>query len=892
MKRKNMNRLFAGFLALALMLSTFVNDYNTIAAHAEDETTTEEAAPAPAEEAAPVEAAATPEAEPASEEPQAEAPAQVEAPAAVEAVDEALSTDTDLTADAAVAASEEAAAAASSTAAAPVAQTYTISYKVNDPAFGSVSIADEKYDPSSPNISGADVTPADGYRLVNWTTDDGNGGQTEVGKENHFKPENVTGDITYTANFEAVTATTEEAPVTKTVKITYAAGDGGTVSRTEESLDVNSKDSKVEGSTATANDGYDFVNWTDASGAEVSTDPTYAPSKDSLKNDSYSYTAHFNKKAKEVKEITISYTAGEGGKVDPSSQKIDLNDEAAKVDGSTATAADGYEFVNWTKDGSEVSTSATFAPAKGDLSADVTYTANFKKAAKEEKNVTVTYKAGEGGKVSVDTETVDLNKEDAAFKGATATADDGYDFVNWTETDKDGKVVSEKAEFIPEDVTKDVTFVANFKEKESEEITGSATYDGVTVNVDAPKGAFPAGTSLSISPVVSDSIDSAVQNAMGAQDLSGTVAFDITFRNADGNEIQPRAGYDVSVVFTVAGNSSIINDDSSKMQAFHMEDASSSAQAVSSAVDPSETQEIAVDATSFSIYVVGAASTPKTLTYVFHDKDNKEIAADKQIVKEGEILSEPAIPKVLGKVFDGWYTAKDGGEKFTSFGTVPEVSETKTINLYARYTDGVDVFYTDQNDSIIYTQTYKLNDKLDYSSVKFNVNADESITGWYTNDKTKPVLNGSAVTTEMTLHPIVEKGTWLTFDTDGGSYIAPEFVVAGGITTQPESPTKAGYNFSKWVNGLADFSFGNELTKDMTIKATYSAKNVSYTVVFWKQKVTDSKDIADSEKRYDYSESISRTGAVGDVVSPTNNDKNKSYTGFIYNSTFPADISK
>jgi uncharacterized repeat protein (TIGR02543 family) len=175
------------------------------------------------------------------------------------------------------------AVAASTGTTVPESTTYTISYKVNDPAFGSVSIADEKYDPSNPNISGADANALEGYKFVNWTTDDGNGGQKEVGTDSHFKPENVTGDITFTANFEAVAATTEEAPVTKTVNITYAAGEGGTVSKTEESLDVNSKDSKVEGSTAIAAEGYEFANWTDASDAVVSTDPTFVPSKESLK---------------------------------------------------------------------------------------------------------------------------------------------------------------------------------------------------------------------------------------------------------------------------------------------------------------------------------------------------------------------------------------------------------------------------------------------------------------------------------------------------------------------------------------------------------------------------------------------------------------------------------
>jgi uncharacterized repeat protein (TIGR02543 family) len=322
MKRNSKIRTFAGFMAVALMLSTFANDYNTIAAHAENEqppiqeavsvsASTEEASVETSSASASTEEAAV----------EAASVAATEAPASAATTEAAIA-----------ATSEEAAASASSTAAVPVAQTYTITYKVNDETFGTLSTKEEQYDPSNPNISGADATAADGYRFVNWTTDDGNGGQKEVGTDSHFKPENVTGDITFTANFEAVAATTEEAPVTKTVNITYAAGEGGTVSKTEESLDVNNKDSKVEGSTATAADGYDFVDWTDASGSEVSTDPAFAPSKDSLTNDSYSYTANFNKKA--TKEVTVTGSQTDAGTSDNTASAAVIKHDGTDVTGN------------------------------------------------------------------------------------------------------------------------------------------------------------------------------------------------------------------------------------------------------------------------------------------------------------------------------------------------------------------------------------------------------------------------------------------------------------------------------------------------------------------------------------------------------------------------------
>lgn len=73
---------------------------------------------------------------------------------------------------------------------------------------------------------------------------------------------------------------------------------------------------------------------------------------------------------------TITFKAGEGGAVGPEEdlvQTFSAHDKG-EVAAVTATPADGYVFVDWTRDGEEVSTEATFAPAKE----TATYVANFK----------------------------------------------------------------------------------------------------------------------------------------------------------------------------------------------------------------------------------------------------------------------------------------------------------------------------------------------------------------------------------------------------------------------------------------------------------------------------------------------------------------------------------
>ena len=55
---------------------------------------------------------------------------------------------------------------------------------------------------------------------------------------------------------------------------------------------------------------------------------------------------------------------------------------------------------------------------------------------------------------------------------------------------------------------------------------------------------------------------------------------------------------------------------------------------------------------------------------------------DSQTIEDGGTLTEPEAPTMEGKVFDGWYTSEEGGEKFTDFGP-KTVTENVTVGLYA-----------------------------------------------------------------------------------------------------------------------------------------------------------------------------------------------------------------
>lgn len=156
----------------------------------------------------------------------------------------------------------------------------------------------------------------------------------------------------------------------------------------------------------------------------------------------------------------------------------------------------------------------------------------------------------------------------------------------------------------------------------------------------------------------------------------------------------------------------------------------------------------------------------------------------------------------------------------------------------------------------------------DFSDVSFVVGTDEAITGWV--DATdSPVTSVSFNNGTTYLYPVVEKGYWIEFNSNGGSYVAPLFVRSGESCAAPSAPTKPGYNFDGWYNGETAFTFGSSLTEDLTLTAHWTEKkDVQYTVIHRLENADDDG--------YSYKESVQMSGAAGSQTTATA----KSYEGF------------
>ena len=232
----------------------------------------------------------------------------------------------------------------------------------------------------------------------------------------------------------------------------------------------------------------------------------------------------------------------------------------------------------------------------------------------------------------------------------------------------------------------------------------------------------------------------------------------------------------------------------------------------------------------------------KVATYNFY---NGTALVQSEIVKNGESLKEPAAPATVeGQTFDGWYTAAEGGEKFTSFGTALTVTETTTIKLYARFKEAYHIyFYTPKGEKRMFTEEVDSREPHDFSDLSYEVGANIKVTGWAAtlggNEDVSDRIVIPEGETSVSVYAIETKGYWVVFDTQGGTSVAPVFKAEGKALdlSTVTAPTRTGYEFKGWRD-----SAGNAVStvdSATTLYATWEPKTANLTVIFWYENADD-----------------------------------------------------
>lgn len=190
----------------------------------------------------------------------------------------------------------------------------------------------------------------------------------------------------------------------------------------------------------TGNSGFTFVNWTE-NGNVVSTNASYTFTVNSNRN----LVANFTQQAPQNYYIGVSANPNNGGSV--SGGGTYQQGQTCTVH---ATANNGYTFVNWTENGTQVSTNANYTFT---VNSNRNLVANFQQQAPQTYTISVSADPSSGGSISGGG-----TYQQGQSCTVSASANSGFSFTNWTEN---GNVVSTNASYTFT-VTSNRSLVANF----------------------------------------------------------------------------------------------------------------------------------------------------------------------------------------------------------------------------------------------------------------------------------------------------------------------------------------------------------------------------------------------------------------------------------------------
>ncbi len=517
-----------------------------------------------------------------------------------------------------------------------------------------------------------------------------------------------------------------------------------------------------------------------------------------------------------------------------------------------------------------------------------------KKEAPEHEYVTIHYTHGFGGRVTRSEETVDIADEDAEFKGSTAIANNQYyQFVSWV--DEDGNTVCSDSEFIPTSVEEDSTYKATFMKLTSmPEQSFNQSAGGMNVFVSADEGVFPEGTQMIVTAISdADALDAA-QDAMG-ENVTAAKGVDITFKNAEGIEIEPADSKYVHVSISLA---SALEGDS--FSVVHKDD-EGNAEVVADA----HAQGADFETNSFSVYIVagenqGSDEEENVLAvanYIFYAADNTTEFANYN-VKENDVIANPGVPSLSdNQEFLGWFI--DGNESkpitFNPTYKVPEVVSGATVKIYPSIKTTYYITFFGVDGEIHQVARVEVTDGetpiYDASEMTVSPSGDtQAFKGWAAEKNSTTVIKDDGTENHINaqlhskVYPVIVTAYWVRFygNGDGSTYTGPQYLESGHTlseirnkVTGSNAPTRLGYEFKGWSKNsgenntvISESEWSQQIQSlvggsgELYLYASWGpVTQTKYTIIIWEQNVKCNG--------YDFVSAETLTGSTGDSLSYT-----------------------
>ena len=392
-------------------------------------------------------------------------------------------------------------------------------------------------------------------------------------------------------------------------------------------------------------------------------------------------------------------------------------------------------------------------------------------------------------------------------------------------------------------------------------------------------------------------VTSAYANIAGEEGTT-LAAYDIKIVE-NSEEYQPDEEHPVEVTITDA---KFQNENPDHLILYHIKDDNTKEE-----VDFTLTNGIiSFTATGFSIYAIVETGTDARLKVTFIQADG----STSMYVKQGDdmevVLYDPGATIETGELaegvyFRGWTTDLNYTPETTAK-TIADIRTEVSTTMLPPAHDGIEVTYTamlfkdyritylDENgislgqeevtfraDSTSAQQQYKVNmaytvQNENYHFEGWNVlNGGSNIIGHTEGDE---YVNNDIIiiTGDVTFSVFAPEGHWFIFDENGkgATYNAPQFVYSADKPTRPNDAhmLRNGYTFGGWfttkaeadqTSGGTQYNFNQTLTDKKTVYARWIPNTTAgYTIIIWKQNL--------SGDGYDFEESISRTGNVGDKI--------------------------
>ena len=233
---------------------------------------------------------------------------------------------------------------------------------------------------------------------------------------------------------------------------------------------------------------------------------------------------------------------------------------------------------------------------------------------------------------------------------------------------------------------------------------------------------------------------------------------------------------------------------------------------------------------------------PTVDTYRFYGADGKELTEWQQTVAKGDELLEPPAPTKENARFVGWYVGKTP----LSFGEVAAVSGTE-VTVTAKFEEYSYVYFMNEDGTkvVYYTAAGVAGENVAEADlnaatakVELTMGKEKGVVGWSTTqDSNTPDASITFVAGDTYVYPVVKTGFWVTFNTAGGDYVAPQFRMAP-LDLSTVTPTRSGYTFTGWLD--ADGKPVTTVSGTATVTAQWTeSSNTQYRVFHWQENAND-----------------------------------------------------